>query len=83
MEKREPSYTVGGNVNWCRHYGEHGMEVPLKTKYRATIRSRDPKPGDISRGNHNAESAPRCSLQHCSQRPRHGDDLNTHEQVDG
>ena len=55
MEKREPSYTVGGNVNWCRHYGEHGMKVPLKTKYRATIRSRDPKPGDISRGNHNAE----------------------------
>ena len=25
MEKREPSYTVGGKVNWCRHYGKpHG-----------------------------------------------------------
>ena len=22
MEKGEPSYTVGGNVNWCRHDGE-------------------------------------------------------------
>ena len=22
MEKREPSYTVAGNVNWGRHYGE-------------------------------------------------------------
>ena len=22
MEKKEPSYTVGGNVNWCSHYGE-------------------------------------------------------------
>ena len=22
MEKREPSYTVGGSVNWCSHYGE-------------------------------------------------------------
>ena len=22
MEKREHSYTVGGNVNWCSHYGE-------------------------------------------------------------
>ena len=21
-EKREPSYTIGGNVNWCSHYGE-------------------------------------------------------------
>ena len=22
LEKKEPSYTVGGNVNWCSHYGE-------------------------------------------------------------
>ena len=22
VEKKEPSYTVGGNVNWCSHYGE-------------------------------------------------------------
>ena len=22
MEKREPSYTVRGNVNWCSHCGE-------------------------------------------------------------
>ena len=22
MEKREPSYTIGGNVNWCSHYEE-------------------------------------------------------------
>ena len=27
VEKREPSYTVGGNVNWCSHYG-NCMEVP-------------------------------------------------------
>ena len=24
MEKREPSYTVRGNVNWCSHFGKHG-----------------------------------------------------------
>ena len=24
MEKREPSYTVGGNANWYSHYGELG-----------------------------------------------------------
>ena len=23
VEKREPSYTVGGNVNWYSHYGKH------------------------------------------------------------
>ena len=22
MEKREPTYTVDQNVNWCNHYGE-------------------------------------------------------------
>ena len=22
VEKKEPSYTVGGNVNWCSHYEE-------------------------------------------------------------
>ena len=23
VEKREPFYTVGGNVNWCSYYGKH------------------------------------------------------------
>ena len=30
-EKREPSYTVAGNVNWCTRYGEQflkNLEVP-------------------------------------------------------
>ena len=22
VEKREPSYTIGGNVNWYSHYGD-------------------------------------------------------------
>ena len=32
MEKREPSYTVGGNVNWCSHCGEQygGSSEKLK-----------------------------------------------------
>ena len=31
MEKRAPSYTVGGNVNWCSHYGEEygGSSNPI------------------------------------------------------
>ena len=29
VEKREPSYTVGGNVNWCSHY-EKQYGVSLK-----------------------------------------------------
>ena len=31
MEKREPSYNVGGNVNWYSHYGEQcGNSLKLK-----------------------------------------------------
>ena len=31
VERREPSYTVGGNVNWYSYYGEQ-YGVPLKKK---------------------------------------------------
>ena len=31
MEKREPSFTVAGNVSWCSHY-ENNKEVPQKLK---------------------------------------------------
>ena len=35
-EKREPSNTVGGNVNWYNHYGkQYGSS--LKNKHRTTI----------------------------------------------
>ena len=35
--EKESSYTVGGNVNWCSHYGkQYGWS--LKAKNRATIR---------------------------------------------
>ena len=29
MEKREPSYIIGGNVNWCSHYGKQ-YGIPSK-----------------------------------------------------
>ena len=34
MEKREPSCTVGGSVNWYNHYGEHyrGSSKKLKVE---------------------------------------------------
>ena len=38
MEKRVPSFTVGGNVNWYNHLPwENSTEVPQKTKYSTTI----------------------------------------------
>ena len=36
VEKREPSYTVGGNANWYSHYGEQCGDS-LKTGNRSTI----------------------------------------------
>ena len=38
VEKGEPSYTVGGNVNWCRHDGElyGGSLKNLKKKNKKT-----------------------------------------------
>ena len=36
MKKKEPSNTVGGNVNWCSHYEEQ-LGGPLKSKNRTTL----------------------------------------------
>ena len=32
MEKREPSYTVCGYVNWCSHYGKQNGSSSKKLK---------------------------------------------------
>ena len=34
MEKREPSYIVGGNVNWCSHYGEQYGDSAINCEYK-------------------------------------------------
>ena len=35
MEKRGPSNTVGGNVNWCNHYGgQHGGSLKTEKYHR-------------------------------------------------
>ena len=52
FSQKEPSHTVGGNVNWCSHYGD-SMEILQKTKNRATTWSSNHIPGHISREKHN------------------------------
>ena len=32
VDKREPSYTVGRNVNWCNHYGKWYGDSTKKLK---------------------------------------------------
>ena len=41
MEEREPSYTIGGNVNWCSHCGEQ-YGGSLGNWNRATVWSSNP-----------------------------------------
>ena len=33
VEKREPSFPFGGNVNWCNHYGE-----PYSSSYKVLLK---------------------------------------------
>ena len=41
VEKKEPSYTVGGNVKWCSHYrkqfGGCSRELKIETPYNPVI----------------------------------------------
>ena len=53
VEKRESSYTVGGNVNWCSHYGEQYGSSWKKLKI-VTIWPCNPTPEHISRKDENS-----------------------------
>ena len=55
VEKREHSYTVGGNVNWCVHCGKQ-YEFLRKTKNRTTIWPSSSTPGYIYKRNENTNS---------------------------
>ena len=49
--EKEPSYTVGGNINW-----NSCMEISQKTKNRTTTWSSNSTPGYISEKNENTRS---------------------------
>ena len=54
VEKREPSYAVGGNVVGAATV-ENSMEGPQKTNNRSIIWSHKPTPGHISGQNYNSK----------------------------
>ena len=37
VEKREPSYTAGGNINWCSHYGKQYVGSSKKLKIETSL----------------------------------------------
>ena len=51
VEKREPSYTVGGNANQYSHYGEQCGDFLKKTGNRTAIRPSNPTARHIHQGN--------------------------------
>ena len=53
VEKREPSYTIGGNANWYSQYPEQCGEIPLKTGNRTVIWHSNPTAGHTHQGNWN------------------------------
>ena len=79
--KREPSYTVSGNVNWCNYYGEHygrslkklSIELPYDPLLDIYLEK------SVIQKIH----ARHCSLQHYLQLSRHGSSLNVHQQSTG
>ena len=64
MQRREPSHTVSGNVNWYSHYGEQ-YGGSLKTKNTTTIWSSNLTSGHISREKHNLKGYIHLNI-HCS-----------------
>ena len=61
VKKREPSYTVGGDVNWHSQYGEQ-YGCSLKTKNRSTMWSSNPTPGHVSGENYNLKIYMHCNV---------------------
>ena len=51
MEKREPSYTVGGNADTATM--ENSVEIPLKTGNRTAVQPSNPTEGHAHTGDQN------------------------------
>ena len=61
------------------------VQITSKTRNRTAIWSSNPTPGHISGENDNSKRYmhPKCSWQHYLQKPRHGNGLNVHQQMNG
>ena len=53
--------TVGGNVNWCSHYGKQWRDSSKIVKHRSAIWCSNSTSGTISKGNENTNSKDICT----------------------
>ena len=84
MEKRPPSYTVGGNGNWYNHYGElYGGTLEICTQKCHMTQQSHSWAYIWRKLSLKKTHAPACSLHLYSQQPRHGNRPNVHQQMIG
>ena len=84
VEEREPSYTVGCDVNWCSHCGkQYGSSS--KTKNRVAIWSSSPTLGHILRQNYNLKRymQPPIFTAALFMTAKYGSNLNVYQQLNG
>ena len=67
VEKREPSYTVGENVNWYSHCGEQYGGSLKNLKIELPCDPTIPPLGIYTEKTMVQKDAPQCSLLHCLQ----------------
>ena len=66
VEKREPSYTVGGNANYYSHYREKCGDSLKKLEIELPYNPAIPLPGIHTEDQNGKETrVPQCSSQHC------------------
>ena len=81
---REPSYTLGCNVNWCSHRGkQYGSSS--KTKNRVAIWSSNPTLGHILRQNYNLKRymQPPIFTAALFMTAMYGSNLSVYQQLNG
>ena len=84
MEKRDLSYTVGGNANWYSHYGEQCGDSFENWKQNCHMTQQSHCWENTPRKSELKETrVPQCSLQHCLQKLAHGSNLDAHQLMNG
>ena len=73
---REPSYTVGGNVNQNSHYGEQCGDSLKKLKIELPYNPKFPLLGILRKPELKNICVPQRSLQHCLQQIGYGSNLD-------
>ena len=83
-EKREPSYSVGGNAHWYSQYRQHcGDSFKSQKQNCHTMQQSHSWAYTLRKPELKETHLPQCSPQHCVQQLGHGSNVDVHEQING